>query len=423
VNRSSLSDSAIRALLGLLFVAAFFTLHIRLFPLDAEYQPVLFLLLGIVVAIAGLQGISILNPLLVVGGLMAAGVWHAAHGALDIEALVRCMIGPFFAGIGPLLVRYIPREAFAALVYVHVLIAVGGIFATDQTVDILMRFGLRGAQYGWNTFMASEPSYAALNLVYVVALFALKDQRILSGHLGMLSALILLATTSITGMVFGSLLLAIWVLADWKGISGISKLVGLVVVLVALAFLPLGIGEKLQQVGARLGVISGSLVSLDVLGLFGGEPSGAWRILTNGLAAVGIAYAPIGTGGLGLETVFQMPLEGTSSALIGVILASEVFVGLQTDFIAATPLFNYATFGGLLATIPLLVYVIAAVYRVSRATVDVPCKLLFVFSVLCGLVWQSALTSPGWWLVVGAGAAFGRSKCEGAFRILRSTSR
>lgn len=409
----SISDAAIRSFIGWGFVAAFLTLHINFLPVDAEYQPLLFVLLGLVLFITGRRDVLIAGPIVVGSCLLVAGVWHGVHGALEVSALIRCMVGPVFACVGLLIVRFVPIAALQAVVYVHVLIAILGIVASDVTVEFLLALGLRGAQYGWYSFLASEPSYAALNLVSFLALFSVKDEKVLTGHIGLFSGLVLLSTMSLTGMVFGVVVILVWAVANVRSGIGSAGLVASVLVAGLLLVLSNGGGGKAEVVGGRVTVILESIRALDFLSLFSGETSGAWRFLSNGLALVGLAYAPFGTGGVSLEAVFERSLEGVSSGLVGVILASDVYAGLQNNFVAATPLFNYMTFGGFLAALPLFVLVVVAAVRVTRKDIGLGSKVLFLACLVCGLIWQTSLTSPGWWFLVGAGAQMTRPERTG----------
>jgi hypothetical protein len=409
VSYDKVDDTQVRLIFGLLFVFAFLTLHVGLAPaLTAEYQPVVFVILGLLLIANYLRELAAVTPFMLIAGLLLASIWHAVSGNLDISALVRCLVGPFFVVVGPLLVRVIPREALTAIVYAHVLIVVCGIVAPDATAEILRQLGLRGAQSGWNTFLASEPSYAALNLVGVIALFSIRYENIISGHLGLLSGIALLATMSITGVVFGALVLLLWVWGRKGGVVGLARFLALGVGLGVLSLLPLEVADGIQRIQSRIGIISEGLATLDPVALFAGEASGAWRLLSNTLAALGLAYAPFGIGELGLDAMIQRPVEGAASTLIGIILVSEVYTGLQTDFVAATPLFNYLTFGGVLTAIPLLLLAAVAVTNVFRARLDWSCKGLFLLVVACGLFWQTALTSPAWWLLLGVGARLQR---------------
>jgi hypothetical protein len=400
----NVSDASIRSFIGWGFVAAFLTLHISFLPVDAEYQPLLFILLGLVLFIAGRREVSLAGPIIVGSCLLVAGVLHGVRGALDVSALIRCMLGPVFSCVGLLIIRYVPIVSLQAVVYVHVFIAFLGIIASGVTVEFLLALGLRGAQYGWNTFLASEPSYAALNLVSFLALFSVKDEKVLTGHVGLLSGLVLFSTMSLTGMVFGVVVILIWAMSNVRSGFGAVGLVGLVLIAGFLVMISNGGGGKPEVVGARLTVILESIRALDFLSLFSGETSGAWRFLSNGLALVGLTYAPFGTGSVALEAVFERSLEGVSSGLVGVILASDVYAGLQNNFVAATPFFNYITFGGFLAAVPLFGLVVVSAVRVSRKDIGLGSKVLFLACLVCGLVWQASLTSPGWWFLVGVGA-------------------
>jgi hypothetical protein len=409
VPRFSAADHKVQRLYavaaGILFVLGFLTLHIRLIPIPAgEYQPVLFLVLVAAVLVNTRQRLPLQPTMWLYFGLLVATTINAISGNVDIMAFVRCAIGPLIGLAGIAIVKDVPSIAFRTVIYIHALIAMFGISAPEITVNVLEQLGIRGTQYygGWNAFLASEPSYAALNLMGLYACYGVRDPKVLSSWISIFCAVILALTQSVTGLLFAAILLFCYSISHRRAIQILLAM--LLVSLLSLRFIAInedgGVGERLQ---IMLNAVRSSYDAADLLLLFDLEPSAAWRVVSNGLAAIGLIYRPLGTGGLRVDYV----IDELRDPLLGQLVSqSEVYSTLDQGIVAATPLFNYITFGGLIALIPLIFYLRRCVVNLTKAaTISVPVQIVCLSYIGIGVLWQTALTSPFWWILAGAGVS------------------
>lgn len=404
------------ALWGGGFLAAFFTMNLPLFPgLGGEYQPILFVLL-VLLALIVTGNIRREVALPVFGlalSLLGVSLWHAIQQSLNVIDLIRCSVGLLFVLGAPALIAQVPLGAFRLIVWVHVLFAIFGLIYPEGAAGVVTALGLRGALYygGWNAFFASEPSYAALNLAAVIAIATLKasmeETREKRDWVPLMGAIVILLTQSVTGLMIAAILIWAWAGAKIKFSFFRFVLIasfGFVLLLTALqweyvdAVMDSRIGNALEA-GAAV-FKEGSLLPFFLL-----EPSGAWRLLSN-LTGLSVAFHYfLGIGSLALQNVVT---ETAPTAIANFILSSELYDLLGGEFNAQIPLANYAVFGGLLPSVGLLLLSSFAMRRAVRFNTTTGSRLFVVIYILIGLLWQGALTAPGWWLLMGYALAMGK---------------
>lgn len=385
------------------FVAAFFTMHLPLLPFfGGEYQPLLFIFLVLLVLmVTGNIGREVVFP---VFGLMftlfGVSLWHAIQGSLDIISLIRCSIGLLFVIGAPALIAQVPFGAFRLIVWIHFLFAIFGLLYAEGAAAIVNALGLRGSSYydGWNAFFASEPSYAALNLAAVIAVTKLKvsveGQSKEGDWLFLMGIFVLLLTNSLTGLVFAILMI-------WSWIRKATKNVVKSFLIVITGFAVLAILYAEEMANSRMGgveeAIEAALNTGSLLPFLFIDESGSWRILVNIGGVLSSFFYPLGTGSVELQNVIFDVIPGD---LFDYMLRSTVYQRAIYGFNAQVPLGNYAVFGGLLPLTALLFIVWSAIRSVIRYC-DKEARFFVVCYLLIGLLWQSALTAPGWWLILG----------------------
>lgn len=405
---------------SLAFALAFITMNVPLLPgLGGEYQPLLFALLA-VVALARVPVIErslLFHTLLLSGSLLLMALWHALSQTLDQISFVRCNVGVvFLICAGPLLMR-LTAQGLVALIWGHIIFALLGLALPDAAKSIVGVLGLRGLDYyeGWNAFTASEPSYAALNISALTALLMVKDgsssivPRRTATILGV--ALVLICTKSVTGLALAILHLAPLLFSMLRKLLAHRLLVILalmVLVTFIVASLRTGVvgDENMSRVGNAIATVFEVFRAGSLLPFFLIEPSGAWRLLTNFGGVMTAFNFPAGTGALSLHEVIFSVLPSQYAEFVE---SSSVFVVLDGEFAAQTPLANIAVFGGLLPTVVLLALGFRAVKH-SLSAISLEAKVIVAGYLLVGLFWQGTLTAPGWWLVVGAVMTFQSSR-------------
>jgi hypothetical protein len=408
---------------GLGFIVAYFTVHIRIVPgLPGEYQPVAMLFLGLFALLVRpvsspgffswglLFGLALLIPL----------VWHIDRGTLQITALVRCFAGLAFLSCAPALIAMVPLQAFNAIILIHASFAVWGLIWPAPLVAVLGHLGLRGVDYydGWNAYLASEPSYAVLDLAGIVALIQFRRHtssiQARCDWMLVIAAFVMLMSRSVTGVGF-ALIFVIGFVINYLSLRRLVRLVasGLIVLFTSLVFLRYSPDLEGSRLHAALVAVSEAWDAQSVTLLFSMEPSGAWRFLTNLTGFMACWYYPLGIGSLDLQNVI---LQIVPAELAELIAISMSYSGAQTAFNAQVPIANIALFGGGLPVAALLAIFAVAITRVFRMPSRTGIWLVMCY-VLVAFLWQSSLTAPGLWLVLG-GALTWRPHAESARPII-----
>lgn len=401
------------------FLVAFFTMNLSLIPaLGGEYQPILFVML-LILALkeSGKVHRDLFLPVLALTlTLMGISAWHVINQSFDLNSFIRCSVGLFFVLAAPELMKQIPIWALRGVIWIHFLFAILGLIYPAGAVGIVAALGLRGINYydGWNAFFASEPSYAAINLVGVIALFRLKvgvkDQSKKNNWILVMGIFILILTKSITGLIFTTVLIC-----SLANTIGITKKIGLVKLLLVSSIV-LGVLSVLLlmiysdgKAGSRINEFSGSIVEIfknrSFMYFFLMEPSGAWRLLANMGGFLSAFYHPLGIGSLSLQNVI---FEVAPENLIDFIRHSLQFASTD-DFSAQIPLSNYGLFGGFLPLIGLALLSYLAIHRTAKCNINSGSRFLVISYIFIGLLWQCALTAPGWWFVLGYAITMGKA--------------
>jgi hypothetical protein len=392
---------------GLGFLAAFFTIHVKLLPgITGEYQPFGMLLIGLL-AVAARPRLSPRFGVALMAFAVALAVpvcWHLSKGSLDRSALIRCVAGLAFLGCAPATLAVVPLWAFRAVIGIHVAMAVCGLLWPAPLVALITFLGIRGADYygGWNAYLASEPSYAVLNLCGVMVLQLLKQaacgSRPAPGWL-LVAAAVLMLTKAVTGFAFGLMFLAGFALhfLDVRRLLRLAGVLAIAAILTILVFKKTSRLEGTRLNAAFLAVVE-AVEERSVERLLSLESSGAWRFFANyGGIRAGFVY-PMGIGNIGLHNVM---FDVVPPDWVRIIEVSLRYSGFEDNFNAQVPLANIALFGGLLPAAVLLTLFGFALWRAFQL-LDKSARWVVVCYLLVGLLWQSALTAPGLWLALGA---------------------
>jgi hypothetical protein len=392
---------------GLGFLAAFFSIHVKLVPgITGEYQPFGMLLLGLL-AVAARPRLSPRFGVALMAFAVALAVpvcWHLSKGSLDRSALIRCVAGLAFLACAPATLAVVPMWAFRAVIGIHAAMAACGLLWPAPLVALITFLGLRGAEYygGWNAYLASEPSYAVLNVSGAMALLLLKQaacgSRPTHGWL-LVAAAVLMLTKAVTGFVFGLIFLVGFALhfLDFRRLLRFAGILVIAAILTILVFKNTSRLEGTRLNAAFLAVVE-SVEERSFERLLRQESSGSWRFFANYCGIRASFVYPMGIGNVGLHNVVY---SVAPPDWVHIIEVSLRYSGFEDNFNAQVPLVNIALFGGQLPAAALLTLFGVALWRACQL-LDKSARWVVVCYLLVGLLWQSALTAPGLWLALGA---------------------
>lgn len=402
------------ALFDVGFVVAFLTLNISLIPgLSGEYQPIIFLV-GAICAL-GLFGAENQQSYIVFIGFLLSITLSTVLGFLykteSLNSLIRCLVGPvFFLAAYPLL-NVISIRVLKLIIWIHLIFAFIGLTVPNVLISFVSSIGLRGVTYydGWNAFFASEPSYAAINLAAIVAIMILKTSSVINkgfkNPLGSsrfyiaASAVIMLITKSVTGVFFSGLLfLALFKKKRQEGSKhfDLGKIVAVIICVVLGLIIWFTQGEK-NRVARFFAIVFSESEDSSFFDILSAEQSGAWRLIANIAGISSIFTYPFG--------LADVNLQGRIGELLPPYFAdlaekSSVYLSSVGDIYPQTVVANYAMYGGFPAAGIVFAVAVVGSYEAIKK-LEGEFRLYVVLYIVIGIVWQSALTAPGWWLVVG----------------------
>ncbi len=395
-------------LIGILFFLGFLTINMPLVG-SSEYQPILLLVLSVALLFFGkdlswqiviITGVLFINLLLIT-------LFHEIVGTLVLMDFIRMLIGPVFMLAGFLLLKRVPISTFKFLIVFHGFFLVFGLLFPEVAQAVLERIGLRGANYygGWNSYFSSEPSYFAMNFSGLIACLYIKslqlNQKISLVWL-IIGVILLFSTASVTGMVSAMVLMVV-VLKSFK--HGIKLLFyGIAFMMV----IGISVGENAsvhrlhsiyQAVSSEAqGGLPWLLFEINEV-----EPSGMWRPLVNVAGINMLTVAPLGFGDLNLSEKMNIILTDYPF-LADLIISNDTFE-LMATFAAQSILSLYVLYGGLLLGMMICCILVVALINVKLCHKNegmVELRFFVVYYLILGFVWQSALTNPFWWIILGA---------------------
>lgn len=414
IKKLAQKNKTVAAIFDLGFLLAFLTLNISLIPgLSGEYQPIIFLIISLcAVFLVENAGKSLwLIFLGIIFSLVLSTLIGYAAETQSANATVRCLIGPVFILCSYPLLSLISVRVLKLVIWVHLVFAGFGLVIPNVVINVIGALGLRGVNYydGWNAFFSSEPSYAAINLAAIIAIMMIKTADVSKvmdskNHdsirfYTLAAAVIMLLTKSVTGVFFAFLLF--WVLFK-RGGNGNAKanamarlLVILVCVGVCLAYW-FGKDEK-NRVTRFLDVLFSDSLDGSLFNVLSTEQSGAWRLIANIAGFSTVVKYPFG--------LADVSLYGRINELLPTYFAdlaekSNVYLSASGEIYPQTVVASYAMYGGVPALLILSLIVLYSTYS-AVLRFDAGSKVYLVFYILIGVLWQSALTAPGWWLVIG----------------------
>lgn len=310
---------------------------------------------------------------------------------------VRLSLGPIIGwGLAREWVRIQPW-ALKSILVGHGVIFFAGLAFTEPTVLLLTNLGLRGVTYydGWNAYFYSEPSYAALNIMFVYIALLMKIDAKLSEHReaatwGVFVIALLFGARSVTGFVFASLIFFKLINNTWRVILGGGALFLLSLAVSSPDMLP-------NRFNVLISAISESVKGGDILIFSELDPSSFYRIISNTVAAIGAIFHPFGFGTFLLNQAISV-IDKSSLYLVSTALTSSiVFVDVdqQVANTAQSIPFAYLTFGGILFGIYFGRVFLKLVLSQSLGT----SKSLAIAYMLALFFWQSQLGFVLFWLL------------------------
>lgn len=383
-------------LLSSLLLFGFLTVNFEVLPMG-EYQPIV--LMGLAIMAFLQDGKLSFRLMLAAAVLLLMSAIGLAFGATtDLASALKIFVLISYILFGWRLVPFCNSWVMRWVVILLFFVIVCGLLAPSPTRAVLGVFFPRGAiyYYGFNSFFSSEPSYASLNLfgLYIMYLLnraedKLKDEE---GILFALISILLVATLSITGIIFAMLILLNQFLM-YGGRSRKSKII-IYALMIMTCF---GVTAFIMfKENSRLGIFFNFALSA-----FDGdflanwlllEPSSVVRFVSNAAGWYEGIGSHFGTGTFGFagpsSTVYP---DWLSSAFRSIDI-------IDKGSSAQTPFFNIILYGGYVG---LLFYFIIFIF-VFKPLTALPREfrlLVVAFLLICSL-WQAAITYPFYWLII-----------------------
>lgn len=383
-------------LLSSLLLLGFLTVNLEVLPMG-EYQPIILMALAMV---AFLQDgkLSFRLMLLAAMLLLMAAIGMAFGATTDLASALKIFVLISYILFGWRLIPLCNFWVMRWIVILLFLVIICGLIASSPTRAVLGVFFPRGAiyYYGFNSFFSSEPSYASLNLfgLYIMYLLNRSSDKIKDGEgfLFALIAVLLVATLSITGIIFSILILMNqFIMHGGKSLK--SKIT--IYALMILTFSAVAASVMFKE-NSRLGIFLNFALSA-----FDGdflanwlllEPSSVVRFISNAAGWYEGIGSYFGTGTFGFA--------GPSSKIYPDWLSSAFrsIDMLDKGSSAQTPFFNIVLYGGYIG---LFFYFIIFLF-IFKPLIALPREfrmLVIAFLLICSL-WQAAITYPFYWLVI-----------------------
>jgi len=375
-------------------VLAFLSLNAAILP-GGEYQPILYLLIGIVLFLKG--GVLELKVLFTLAAFfvlaLASGI---ANNYIDGAAWLKLVTISVLLLTGKRMLVIFTPSALKAICILHLLLFLAWAVSPAISSAIMGMINPRGLTYyfGFNAYFASEPSYAALN-IFGVYLLTKINMYIRYGDNSrspweFLVPAVLMSTLSLTGFMMGILTLVFIMRLSQRRVPIPLK----VAVGALLLYAPVLAAEYSQRFSTFFYFISEVDLQNFVYTWATIEPSSSTRFIAN------MAAFYEGMSGLVGRGTFN--LAGPSMMTYPIWLA-DVFrlTGiLEEGSSAQTPFANLVLFlgvPGLLLMVAMIVSTISKLRVLERPL----CFLVLAFLCICTL-WQAALTYPFYWIVLSA---------------------
>jgi|GEM_PF-2359736 len=389
-------------ILGFIFILGFLTINIPVIG-GSEYQPLVLLLLSLCVYVAGRRQnkriIYLFIGLLLF--LLVPIFIHGITGYVNIKDISRVMVGPLFFLTSFSLLKRIPLYAYKFLICFHLAFLVLGVFSPDIALLILKALGLRA--YEWNAYFSSEPSYFAINYSGMVSLMYLKhrlDGEIFPIKWLVFSIILLLSVPAVTSLFFMTILIFVilkqltprvsflLIALSCMLMSGYFSILSTRNIDRVTALIDIGIeqsGEDLLTIANRV------------------EPSGLWRPLTNVVGITLVTVEPLGFGHLSISNQLEQ-LSSSFPMLVNLVEINEVYNLLPSEFYTNAIVPSYVVFGGILLSLMvglILLWVCVKVLTCFDLSGTSPLRYFVIVYLLVGSFWQSAITNPFWWIILG----------------------
>lgn len=375
-------------------VLAFLGLNAAILP-GGEYQPALYLLVGLALllkkAVLELKLFYVLIAFFVVA--LCSGI---TNNYIDAAAWLKLVTVVILLITGERLLVIFTPAALKVICILHLLLFCAWAISPAISSSIMVLINPRGLTYyfGFNSYFASEPSYAALNIFGVYLLTKInvyvKNGSTARSRWEFLVPAVLMSTLSLTGFLMGMLTLVfITRNSQRKTPMALKLIVGAI-----LLYAPVLAAEYSQRFSTFFYFI-GEVDFENFLYTWAAiEPSSSTRFIANIAAFYEGMTGIVGRGTFALAGPGQLDYPqwlGDVFRINGI---------LDEGSFAQTPLANMVLFLGIPGLVLMVVLTWRAVARL-RVLERRLAMLTFAFIFICTL-WQAAFTYPFYWIVLCA---------------------
>lgn len=375
-------------------VLAFLSLNAAILP-GGEYQPALYLLIGLVLLLKGavleLKIVYILIAFFVIA--LCSGI---ANSYVDGAAWLKLLTVGILLLTGKRLLVIFTPAALKVICTLHLLLFCAWIVSPSISSAIMGLINPRGLTYyfGFNSYFASEPSYAALN-IFGVYLLTKINLYVRSGDTSrsrweFLVPAVLMSTFSLTGFLMGMLTLVFVIRNSPRKVPMLVK----VIVAAILLYAPVLAAEYSQRFSTFFYFVTEIDFQNFLYTWATIEPSSSTRFIANMAAFYEGMTGVVGRGTFSLAGpgLIEYPKWLSDIFRINGIL--------DEGSSAQTPLANMVLFLG----IPGLALMIAMIWRaiLNLRVLERPLALLTLAFICICTLWQAAFTYPFYWIVLCA---------------------
>ena len=375
-------------------VLAFLSLNATIIP-GGEYQPLLYLLVGLALllkkAVFELKVLYILIAFFLVA--LCSGI---TNNHIDGVAWLKLTTVGLLLMTGKRLLVIFTPAALKVICFLHMFLFCVWAISPAISSEIMGLINSRGLTYyfGFNSYFASEPSYAALN-IFGVFLLTKINLYVRSGSTQhsrweFMVPAVLMSTLSLTGFLMGMMSLVFIMRNSQRKVPIALKLIAGAILLYAPA-----IAAEYSQRFSTFFYFIGEVDFENFLYTWATiEPSSSTRFIANMAAFYEGMTAIVGRGTFALAgpDVVEYPQWLSDVFYINGIL--------DKGSSAQTPLANMVLFLG----IPGLVLMVFLTWRaVTRLRVLERRLAMLTFAFICiCTIWQAAFTYPFYWIVLCA---------------------
>lgn len=392
-------------MINILTAIAFLTINLEVLPIG-EYQPLLLLAMGGYLAL--LKGSVGERQLLCALLAMTVTLISCNFAGVGFNAdIFRIFIVCVFIVTGNFIFQLVTRQVVLYVVGAHMAVLAFGLIAPGIVKAFLLFFFKRGALYydGYNSFFASEPSYAAINYfgVYIIYRLAceVNSWPKPSIVLQLMFIFPLLFTKALTGVGFSLILISI-MLYEYRSklLKYMAASLPILLILLAVLLTSVDVNHAVDLGTSGFGRVSSFVAFLSDLDPSKGltlwsvvEPASSARFISNFAGMIEGLSMPFGKGEFYIDgpDVVPYPLWLAEMFQANLILVPGIN--------AQTPLFNFICLTGWLSFVPILPITYYS-YRGLQSVSNRATFALILSYIIIAMFWQSAFVAPIVWIIL-----------------------